>query len=75
MTDGQKRGILIVVAVVAVGAAAFSIFNSMSSEKEQVVGTLPMPPGGGRDAEKGGAAGDPSGMPPEMANPFGEGKQ
>jgi hypothetical protein len=81
MTEGQKRVLVIVVAVLAVGAAGYSVFNSMTSEKEQIVGTLPMPEGGGRDAEAGKASGsaapaaDPSGMPPEMAGPGGGGKQ
>ena len=75
MTDNQKKVLIIVVAILAVGAAGFSAFNSMGGEKEQIVGTLPMPEGGGRDAEKGKGAPDLSGMPPEMANPTGEGKQ
>lgn len=76
MTDNQKRILVIVVAAVAVGFAGFSAFNSMSGDKEEIVGTLPMPEGGGRDAEKGKAAApDLSGMPPELANPGGDGKQ
>jgi hypothetical protein len=75
MTENQKKVLLIVVAVLAVGVAGFSAFNAMGGEKEQIVGTLPTPEGGGRDAEKGKGAPDLSGMPPEMANPTGEGKQ
>ncbi len=43
--------------VVALGALAFNMSRSVGGEKENVVGELPMPEGGGRDAE--GAAGDP----------------
>lgn len=76
MTDNQKKVLIIVVAVLALGAAGFSAFNSIGGEKEQIVGTLPMPEGGGRDAEKGRGAPDLSGMPSELqGNPGGEGKQ
>ncbi|HJP84319.1 MAG TPA: hypothetical protein VJ835_12535 [Fimbriimonadaceae bacterium] len=72
MSESQKKLILIVVVVLAVGAAAFSAFNFASGPKEEIVGTLPMAEGGGRDAERGKSttvpadpsqAVDPSGMP------------
>lgn len=71
MDQNTKKIILIVVVVLAVIAAGISAFNTMSGPKEEVVGELPMPPGGGRDAEAGTAGqqpagGDPSGMPAEM---------
>ena len=72
MTESQKKLVLIVVVILAVGAGAFSAFNFASGPKEEIVGTLPMPESGGRDAEKGKSvavpadpnqAADPSGMP------------
>jgi|GEM_PF-2347700 flagellar basal body-associated protein FliL len=78
MDDSTKKIILIVVVIVAVIAAGFSAFTALSGPKEEVVGELPMPAGGGRDAEAGAGAGapnqqpaaaDPSGMPAEMKNP------
>jgi hypothetical protein len=76
MTEGQKKALAISAAIVGVAAAGFAIYKSTAPEKEVVVGTLPMAEGGGRDAERGKSVGaDPSGMPPEMANPTGEGKQ
>jgi ABC-type glycerol-3-phosphate transport system substrate-binding protein len=81
MTEDQKRIGIIVLAVLAVVVAVYSAVTFMGGEREQVVGTLPMPAGGGRDAEKGttgtgGSGGttaspDPSGMPPGMAEPLG----
>ena len=81
MNDNNKRVIIIVVAIVAVVAAVMVGANSVQqmNPKEQVVGELPMGPGGGRDAEAGkaGEAGakdsntavDPSGMPASALNP------
>jgi hypothetical protein len=72
MNDESKKYLLIGIVVVAVIVAGYSIFKSTAGEPEQVVGTLPMASGGGRDAEKGAApaatgdpsaAADPSGMP------------
>ncbi|MEJ5170056.1 MAG: hypothetical protein WHU10_03625 [Fimbriimonadales bacterium] len=76
MDENTKKIILIVVVVVAVIAAGISAFTALSGPKEEVVGELPMPAGGGRDAEAGAGAQtqqpageDPSGMPAEMKNP------
>ena len=81
MSDGQKKLLLGAIIVIALGAVAFMANTMLAPEKEQVVGTLPMPEGGGRDAEKGsptaggggggGAGGkeagaDPSGMPSNL---------
>lgn len=67
MDENTKKIILIVVVVVALIAAGFSAYKTMAPQ-EEVVGTLDMGPGGGRDAEKGdaNAAEDPSGMPANM---------
>jgi hypothetical protein len=74
MSESQKRTLIVVLAVIAVGVAGYSAYNSMTPEKEQVVGTLDMGPQGGREAERG--KGDvASGMPADIANPTGEGKQ
>ncbi len=82
MTEGQKRVCVITITAVAIAAAGYSVYVSTTPEKEQVVGTLDMGPGGGRDADTARAAlpGNAeaeaaSGMPAEMANPVGEGKQ
>lgn len=61
MSDSAKRILLIAVVVVAVGVAIYSGTRSMSAPKEDVVGTLPMPEGGGRDAEKGPQPNTPTG--------------
>lgn len=87
MNENSKKIGLIVVVVIAVGIAAFSIFNSMSGPKEEVVGTLDFGPGGGKASEMGGTPADgsgtgatppgadpASGMPAEMAG-GGTGKQ
>lgn len=72
MDQKTKTYLLIAIVVVAVIAAGYSAFRTVSGPKEEVVGTLPMPEGGGRDAEKGAGQSkgeDPSGMPAGMANP------
>ncbi len=81
MNDNTKKVVIIVVAIVAVVAAVMVGANSVQqlNPKEQVVGELPMGPGGGRDAEAGkpadaaakdpNAAVDPSGMPASALNP------
>ncbi len=77
MTDSQKRIGIIALVVIALAAAAYSGFNALAPPQENVVGTLPMAAGGGRDAEKAlssgapvaaepGKAADPSGMPAEV---------
>ena len=68
MDQKTKTYILIAVVILAVIAAGFSVYRTMAGPKEEVVGTLPMPEGGGRDAEKGitpSKGEDPSGMPAE----------
>lgn len=88
MNENTKKFGLIAVVVVAVCAAAFSIYSSMSEPKEEIVGTIDFGPGGGKASEMGGnqsgglggppgnpPAADPaSGMPAEMAG-GGSGKQ
>lgn len=69
MDQKTKTYVLIAIVIVAVIAAGYSAFRTMSGPKEEIVGTLPMPEGGGHDAEKGTAPSqgeDPSGMPANM---------
>lgn len=70
MTPEQKRLALALVAVIGIGAAAFSAYRSFSGPKEEIVGTIDFGPGGGKASEQGKSSnpqGDPSGMPPGMA--------
>lgn len=72
-TDSSKMLKTVGLVVVIVAALAFIIMNVVKAstpEKEEVVGSLPMPEGGGRDAEVraataggGGQATDPTGNP------------
>jgi hypothetical protein len=71
MSEDVKKIGLIVVAAVAVLIAVVVGFRTMGPPQAEVVGELPMPAGGGRDAEAGvvapTAGADPSGMPAGMA--------
>jgi hypothetical protein len=83
MEDNTKRVLLICVAAVAVIFAIYMGTRAVSGPKVEVVGELPMPETGGRDAEQGapatGGATDPvtgkevadvaSGMPADMVHP------
>ncbi len=56
MNDGKDKLKLIGIGaliVIALGALAFNFSRNVGTEKENVVGELPMPAGGGRDAEGG----------------------
>ncbi|MBL8049319.1 MAG: hypothetical protein JNJ45_11630 [Chthonomonas sp.] len=63
--DKLKLGALIAVIVVAIAFAIGYAAKTASADKEQVVGTLDMGAGGGRNAEGGAPAGDPGNGPPE----------
>jgi hypothetical protein len=56
MEEGQKRTVIIVVAVIALVLAGFSAFRSLRGEQMEIVGELPM---AGRDAEAGTGGGPP----------------
>ena len=88
MTEELKKTLAIVGAVVAVGIAVFVGMQSMGGTgvpKENVVGTIDMGTGGGREAEAGAAGApvpvndpnapaDPSGMPADMVDGVKDGK-
>lgn len=69
MNENTKRVGLIAIVVIAVVAAAFSFYNSMSEPKEEIVGTIDFGPGGGKASEMGGDAGGAAGGPPSGADP------
>ncbi len=66
MDDAKKKQLLTVglVIVIAIGAAFATMSATKVGDKEEVVGTLPTPEGGGRDAEGGAGKGDPGNGPP-----------
>lgn len=72
MDEKTKQGLIIALAVVAVGFAAFMGFQTLKPEsaKVNVVGELDMGTGGGRDTERGANrednAADAAGMPADM---------
>lgn len=62
--DKLKLGALVAVIVLALAFAIYSATKAAGGEKEEVVGSLDMGAGGGRNAE-GAPAGDPGNGPPE----------
>lgn len=72
MTEEAKKILAIVGAVIAVGIAVFVGMKSMGGAgvpKENVVGTIDMGAGGGREAEGGPPAGGTPGTPPLATDP------
>lgn len=56
MSENLKKGLLIGVIIAAASVAVYFGTVATQPPKEEIVGTLPMPEGGGRDAEKNAGA-------------------